>query len=262
MRKAITILQGLLMAFAAFMIVSFVYTIVTSVFILITGKQDINSQADYCLMVIAVMISILMFYLWYKRYANRDYVGKADTRDIIRFKSICLYLMIGVGCQLFVSGILVIIRPVFETLFSYYDNTVSSLFNADPIVVAVYVIILAPIIEELMLRGILYGRLRQGIQFTVANIIQASVFGLYHWDIIQGIYAFGIGLILGYTYEKTRTLLVPIIVHVIINGSGFLLQELSLGQYIPVALAVITGGALLYAGLYLFDRNIDYSDKE
>lgn len=257
MKQALTIIQGLLMVFVAFFIVSFIYTIVTSIFILITGIPDVNPQVDYCLMVMAVMISILLFYIWFKKYANRDYIGQVELKDTIALKRISIYLMMGAGCQFFVSGILSFIRPLFETLFSYYDSTVNSLFVADAVVVSVYVIILAPIVEELMLRGILFGRLRHGISFTVANAIQAIVFGLYHWDVIQGIYAFGIGLLLGFVYEKSRSLLAPILVHVFINGSGLLIQGLSIGKYISSLAAVFLGGALLFGGIYLFSNNTD-----
>lgn len=257
MRQALIIVQGLLMAFVAFIIVSFLYTIVTSIFILITGMQDINPQLDYYLMVIAVMIAIILFYFWYRRYAINGTVEQVELKNIISVRNMGIFLMMGIGCQLFVSGMLVIIRPLFERLFDYYDKTINSLFVADTVIVAVYVVILAPIIEELMLRGILFSRLRHGVSFTMANVIQATVFGLYHWDIIQGIYAFGIGLLLGYVYEKTRTLLAPIIVHVFINGSGFLLQWLALGQYLPILLAIIAGGGLLFGGIYLFAKSTD-----
>jgi membrane protease YdiL (CAAX protease family) len=261
MKRALIIIQALLMAFASFIIVSFTYTIVTSIFILITGMQDVNPQVDYCLMVFSVMISIVLFYLWYRRYASNGDVEQTHIKDIVSLKNIGIYLMMGIGCQFFVSGILIIIRPIFETLFSYYDQTINSLFVADTIIVAVYVTILAPIIEELMLRGILFSRLRHGIPFTAANAIQAAVFGLYHWNIIQGIYAFGIGLLLGYVYERTRTLLAPIIVHVFINGFGFLLQWSALGQYVPTWLAVIAGGGILFGGIYLFAKSTDFIGK-
>ncbi|MDD4113897.1 MAG: type II CAAX endopeptidase family protein [Herbinix sp.] len=258
MKRALIILQGLFMVLLSFVIVSFIYTIVTSIFKLITGIPDMNPQLDYCIMVISVMISIVLFYLWYRRYANKGYVEQTEIKDTIAYKNIGIYLMMGIGCQLFVSGVLVIIRPLFDTLFSSYDKTINSVFAADTIIVAVYVIILAPIVEELMLRGILFARLRHGASFIVANVIQAVVFGIYHWNIVQGIYAFGIGLLLGFVYERTRTLLAPIFVHAFINGFGFLLQWLALGKYIPIQLAVIAGGGLLFGGIYLFKKVTNY----
>lgn len=257
MKKALIIIQGVLMAFGAFLTVSLIYNIVIGVFIMITGIDDIPPQVDYCLMVIAIMVAIIPFYLWYKRYMISGEVEQAKAKDVFTLRNIAIYLMLGIGCQFFLAGVLSAIRPLFETLFSYYDETISSIFVADTIIVAVYVVILAPIVEELMLRGIVFSRLRHGLSFALANVIQAAVFGIYHWDIIQGLYAFGLGLILGYIYERTRTLLAPIFVHIIINGFGFLLQVLEIGENIPIWLAIIGGGALLAVGGYLFIKSTD-----
>lgn len=260
MKQALIIVQGLLMVFAAFFIVSLAYTIITSIFILLTGVQYINPQVDYCLMVLAVMISCLMFYFWYKKYMSHRVIKKIDLRNVFSIKKLIIYLMIGVGCQLFISGVLALLRPLFVTLFNYYDETISSIFVADTIIVAVYVIILAPIIEELMLRGIFFNRLRYGLPFMTANLLQAVVFGIYHWDIIQGLYAFGIGLLLGYMYEKTGTLLVPILVHMLINASGFLIQLLEIGKYIDIWMAIVVGGGLLFMAIYMFINSIRKED--
>lgn len=258
MKRAFIIAQGFLMVFTAFFIVSFIYTIIKSIFYLVTGLQNDNPEVDECLMVMAVMVAIILFYIWYKKYGRNGLLRQIELRDVITLKNIGIYLLMGIGCQLFVAGLLTILRPLFETLFVSYDETISSLFSTDIIIVAVYVVILAPIIEELMLRGILFGRLRQGIPFVAANILQAAVFGIYHWNIIQGIYAFALGLLLGYIYERTRTLLAPILVHIFINGSGFLLQRLSFETNIPIGLVILVGAGLLFEGIYLFKKSTNF----
>lgn len=261
MKRALIVIQGVLMAFASFFIVSFIFTMITSLFVLITGIQDINPEVNYCLMVMAVTVSIIIFLFWYKRIVLYGIVEGVDIKDILTFKNMAIYLMMGIGSQFFMSGILSLISPIFENLFDYYKETISTLFIADTTIVAMYVVILAPIIEELMLRGIMFNRLRQGLSFRYANLLQAVVFGIYHWDIIQGLYAFALGLLLGYIYEKTRTLLAPIIVHVIINGSGFLLQALEINAHIPIWLAIIAGGGLLFGGVYIFSKNNNFINK-
>ena len=119
-------------------------------------------------MVMAVMTACLLFYLWYKKYMGHVEAA-VDFRKIFSLKHIGIYLMIALGCQFFVSGILSLIRPLFANLFANYEETISSIFVADTVIVAVYVIILAPIIEELILRGILFNRLRYGLSFYSAN---------------------------------------------------------------------------------------------
>lgn len=261
MKRALVIIQGLLMAFASIFVVSLLYTVITNLFMLITGVNQLNTEVDYCLMVMAVMISIIPFYIWYKKFVSHRQVESIDLKDVFSIKNIGIYLMLGIGCQLFISGVLTKLRPLFETLFSYYDQTMSGLFTSDPILVAAYVIVLAPIMEELIMRGILFNRLRYEFSFFTANLIQALVFGIYHLDIVQGIYAFVLGLILGYVYEKTRTLLSPILLHIVINASGFLLPFLPFGKYIDIWLQICIGCILLFVALHLF-RNNNRSNKD
>lgn len=262
MKRALIIIQGLLMAVAAIFLVSFLYTLITYLFMLFTGLRVLSTETNYCLMVIAVMISCIIFYLYYKKYMSIRQLEQVDLREVFSVKNVGIYIMLGIGCQLFISGIISLLRPLFETLFSYYDDTMNSIFNADIVIVAAYVIVFAPLIEELIMRGILFNRLCYGVNFPMANFIQALVFGIYHWDIVQGLYAFGIGLILGYLYEKTGTLLAPIFLHMVINGLGFLLQLLSIGKYITVWIALIVGGVLLFSSLYLFRKNNSYIIKK
>ncbi|NLP16218.1 MAG: CPBP family intramembrane metalloprotease [Clostridiales bacterium] len=260
MKRALIIIQGLLMAIAAFFMVSLIYIIITNIFVLITGVEDISSEIDGCLEAMAVMVSIIIFYLWYKKYMD-GMIEPDKIKSTFTLKNIGIFLALGVGCQLFFESVLSLIRPLLKTLFDYYDEVISSIFDADIIIVAVYVIILAPILEELMLRGILFGKLRQGLPFITANLIQAVVFGLYHWNVIQGIYAFAMGLLLGYVYERTGTLLAAIFVHMIINGSGFLILRLKL-SWLNIWMMLIIGGVLLLGAIYLFSRTNELKNKE
>src|SRR5690554_2313661 len=106
MKQALIIAQGLLMTFAAFFTVSLIYTIITGIFILITGMQDISSQIDYCLMVMAVMVSCIIFYFWYKRFMSIRLREQVELKAVFTFKNIGIYLGMGIGCQLFMAGVL------------------------------------------------------------------------------------------------------------------------------------------------------------
>ncbi|MFQ7713992.1 MAG: type II CAAX prenyl endopeptidase Rce1 family protein [Agathobacter rectalis] len=45
---------------------------------------------------------------------------------------------------------------------------------------------------------------RKALPFALANLMQAALFGLFHLNWIQGIYAFALGIVLGYV--RTRWL--------------------------------------------------------
>ena len=82
-------------------------------------------------------------------------------------------------------------------------------------------LVLAPLGEEIVYRGLTLGYLGQtGMPFWAANILQAAAFGLVHMNWVQGGYAFLLGILLGYAYRKSGTLAAPRILHMLFNFCG------------------------------------------
>ena len=73
--------------------------------------------------------------------------------------------------------------------------------------------IITPVAEELVFRGIVLSRLNLGFGVTPAIILSALMFGIYHGNLVQGIYGTLMGLIIGYVYIKYDALVYPILVH-------------------------------------------------
>lgn len=77
----------------------------------------------------------------------------------------------------------------------------------------VLVCLIAPIVEEMLFRGvILRGFLRQ-YPPGVAIVHSSAVFGMAHLNVYQFMLAFLLGLLLGKLYERTRSLLPGMLVH-------------------------------------------------
>lgn len=84
--------------------------------------------------------------------------------------------------------------------------------------------ILIPISEELFFRGALFTWFRRRYALWVAVLASALLFGLAHFDTAAVVGAsFVIGLLNAYLFERTRSIWVPITVHVVNNSLGFLL---------------------------------------
>ncbi|MEG2322529.1 MAG: CPBP family intramembrane glutamic endopeptidase, partial [Bacilli bacterium] len=56
--------------------------------------------------------------------------------------------------------------------------------------------IIGPIIEELMFRGLIYNTLKQKYSNTKSMLLTTILFSLLHFNLIQIIYTFVVGLIL------------------------------------------------------------------
>ncbi len=79
--------------------------------------------------------------------------------------------------------------------------------------------LLAPILEEVMFRGAIQGYLMRNYKNPYVGILVASlVFGVFHLNPIQVIYASLLGFILGWIYYRTGSLLPVVIGHVLNNS--------------------------------------------
>ncbi|MBP8641028.1 MAG: CPBP family intramembrane metalloprotease [Oscillospiraceae bacterium] len=92
-----------------------------------------------------------------------------------------------------------------------------------------FVGILAPIIEELVFRKMLLDRIRAYGEGT-AILVSGLTFGLFHGNLFQFFYAFGLGSLFAYIYLRTGRLRYTIILHAVINSFSVILSQLLLGN--------------------------------
>lgn len=78
--------------------------------------------------------------------------------------------------------------------------------------------LLAPLIEELMFRGAIQGYLMRRCSPWTGIVASAVVFGVIHMNPQQVVYATLLGIVFGWIYYRTRSLL-PVIVGHVLNNS-------------------------------------------
>lgn len=101
-------------------------------------------------------------------------------------------------------------------------NRVSEMIlHTDPWVNVLFVVLLAPFFEEWLFRKQIIDRTRRYGERT-AIVLSAFTFALFHMNLYQFFYAFGLGLVFGYAYMRTSRLRYPVIMHMVINASGSL----------------------------------------
>ncbi|MBE5907014.1 MAG: CPBP family intramembrane metalloprotease [Lachnospiraceae bacterium] len=77
--------------------------------------------------------------------------------------------------------------------------------------------ICAPILEELIFRGIVFGNLKKVVGSFVAILLSALVFGSMHGNLVQFLYAALLGVAFAYIYDKTDTLWLCMLAHAAAN---------------------------------------------
>ena len=89
----------------------------------------------------------------------------------------------------------------------------------------IMVCLLAPIFEEIIFRGIiLKGMLNFNVNPTVAILLNGFIFGCAHMNPWQFIGAGILGVIFGFVYYRTKSLLIPMILHFLNNTLAYSLM--------------------------------------
>ncbi|WP_377155708.1 lysostaphin resistance A-like protein [Roseateles sp. UC29_93] len=90
---------------------------------------------------------------------------------------------------------------------------------------ALMVCVVAPVVEEMLFRGVLLRGFLQRYPRGLAIGYSALYFGVAHLNIYQFCLAFLLGLLLGLLYERGRSLMPCIALHAAFNTTGFLLSD-------------------------------------
>lgn len=217
--------------------------------IILTGRfVNMSDEQKYTLSAFIVAVCGITYFFWY-RYEIRDKV-RGSVKALFSAKYLILLLMLGIGCQFFSSAVMSLLKPLFINTFSDYSEVLQNLTSGNDIMVILLIGLIAPVTEELIFRGVTMHFTNRFIPFAKANILQAVLFGIYHGNVVQGIYACLLGLLLGVSYYKFKTIFAPILLHMIINASAMLVT------FIPEAtagyiIAAVTGGICILIALFL-----------
>lgn len=143
-----------------------------------------------------------------------------------------------------------------DRIFTHYGTAYSTSFAGQNIILLILsVVVLGPLCEEIVFRGLIYRRARLYTGSRWGAVISSLLFGLYHGNMIQFIYAFLLGLVLCAVYDRCRDLKICIAAHAALNlwtillGCGFGVESLDPSTY--SVLLPVTEGIAAVAGIFL-----------
>lgn len=178
-----------------------------------------NGSSYGILMVVINIGYLLMFGLWYGlMFVKRQ---KHDNwKQVLKPVRIGGLLLCGIGIQLFLTMALMVIFSFMPMLEEQY-KIVSDMIGSNSVFMILCVSILAPIGEELMFRGVIMQMMEKAVPWQAAIVVQAILFGIYHMNLIQGVYATLLGLIFGYVVHRYRSVVPGILLHMAVNSFSY-----------------------------------------
>lgn len=185
---------------------------------------------------------LLVFY-------KRDRVFSGYEREKERLYP--LDLLYAIAAAVALSRVLnqaLVLTPL-PDLFTGYEEVTESLYGSGVLVTIFTSVIAAPFVEELLMRGLVYARMRELASVRAAMITSSLIFAVFHGNVVQGVYAFGIGLFLAFLYERYRDIRIPMAAHAAANAMSVLMTETALFDwmyadiFIYLAVTVLFGAA-------------------
>ena len=225
-------------------------------------KYGLISYTLYALACIAVFLP-----WYYKSFVKKN--PKILYKKSLGWKPLVLSASVMVCMYFVVTALLTGLGNIAPGLMESYKKLVeTSALGVDMPITIVYVILLAPIAEELCFRGMVLGYLeKSNINVRNAILIQSILFGVMHMNLVQGAYAMLLGLILGYLRYKYKTVILTAGVHMFFNFTGSIVAGWIQKLEIPDNLTMIFGGIglLLAAALIVLiakDKDLYCKERE
>lgn len=168
--------------------------------------SDVFSTVSKFCMQLSFLIVVIIGY-------NIEKIKSFDLRSI----SAVTFLLI-----VFTAGLLNVLYPVFQNYF--YDQLLENVlvitsfqWRSIGIVTFLHTIIIMPILEEFLYRGIFIRILSVKNNAFVSIILSSALFSIGHLKVEQLFVAFIFGLLVGIIYFKTKNLTICIVFHSLSN---------------------------------------------
>lgn len=185
---------------------------------------SINFNA--CIMLIYSITCILFLGLWYYHSCGGNYLPEIK-RTFHPLQLIAIVVLVP-GMQFFSSYLTTFVSMLFPAWLKQYEKLMETagLTSDIGVLMLIYSVLLGPVCEELIFRGVTMRLFRRAVPFWAANLMQAILFGVFHMNWIQGIYAFALGLVLGIICEKGGSIYCSILFHILFNFWGTVISQI------------------------------------
>ena len=172
--------------------------------------------------IISAAITIpFMYFASYKptqqMFVKKPKIGRALFINVLWVIVITLFISFALNNIITMSPLIGLSEGYARANESFYASTL--------VIELIGSAILSPIMEELVFRGIVFGNMRKIMNVPQAVFLSALLFGLIHFNIVQFVYAFLLGLVLAAFMYKSGHVYAAMIGHIAANAFAVIRTE-------------------------------------
>jgi len=205
--------------FFVFLFYNIIFGLAMAGILIFCDTYDIKSSSlkPFVTLVI-IIITILVVIRYAKKKANR----REQTHLKIKFDEVPLWLfpLLIISTLALIVGLERIsdLIPMPDAVDKFFKKMFTTNFFS-----LIYLVIAAPIFEEILCRGIVLRGLLKNYTPRYAIVISAIFFAVLHLNPWQALPAFFGGLFIGWVYYKTQSVIPGMIIHATINSTAAVL---------------------------------------
>ena len=204
-----------------------IYLVFAAEAILFLGDLFNLNLSQYTVNLLYFSLNTAFVLLVYHRF-----LGKSFSGFLKRFWPFIQTLILGFALYYITNILLVGILGIFVDDTTIANNeAVTELVSENTTVMLLFSVVAAPIVEETLVRGVVFGsfhRLNRYVAYA-ASILLFSAMHVWQYAgelafmslLFNGLVYVPASVALGWTYEKSGTILCPILLHMIINAIAF-----------------------------------------
>ena len=190
-----------------------------------------------------ILIPILFIWFWKEREDTLHIIKRRQKRKLL--KGIPFLILCAASFSL--VGNLVLSQSFFAFFSKGFQEMKSSQYDISLLGGILLYGMITPIAEEVVFRGLLYQRMKRYFSIPIAILVSSFIFGAYHRNVMQMIYATVLGVAMAMIYETYRRIEAPVLFHSVANIVIFTVTKQALLQDKAVMLVVFCASVLLSA---------------
>jgi len=235
-------------------------------FVIHTFSNFDGITADLLQFFFSASCSILSFHYFEKLIPSPEEQNSEQSVMEGRFKkrpfSMRRYILETIPHTFLTVALLVVSMYLVTIAFDLGGTLVTESIHAPAFLPFLSLVLIHPLAEEYMFRGMFYGKLRD-MSPIFACLMQAVMFAISHNGVGGMMYALIAGIILGTAAERSNGIAVPAAAHMIINLRTFLYSGILAENVVfAIDLAVIVAGGISLVVLRLVRRLLPSYQKE
>ncbi|MDO4572054.1 MAG: CPBP family intramembrane metalloprotease [Clostridia bacterium] len=186
--------------------------------------------------------------LWIVFAARRCSFGAETGLRRVHAPALLILLPLGLCSYVFVCSALALLP---SGLLESYSESSSTLMTGLDFLPMLCLVVLAPLAEEVVFRGLVYSRWKRGMGRFLATLLTGAIFGLLHGQLVWAVYTFAFSLLLTGVYEWYDSLWASVLLHACFNAGQYVSGYL---EGLSAAPALVCSGLLLAALVLLARR--------